>query len=371
MVKVTPYKFIATQTWGCGCVNIHTDDTFLQTVDNSDYLKNRRKKPVPDPFLSPTSLGSKWRRFSQEGVQYRVTDSPRTCPTSGGGFYYCVNHAKTSSRVPVPTLSFKAVVDESAITRKIYDKLAEQLDSISGSVAEIDEVTGMIKDMVKATNLIIRCARMKRGSCKRLYDYVKTRKIADIPAAWLAYSFGIAPLSQDLYTICKRHAEKPLWKRIVSNWKTEKSYFEGNPLYLKSERIFCKTTLFVQLREPWVLPVGIGNPAEWMWERIPFSFVLDWTFDIGSAIAAVSNYRYVKCSKGVRSTKMEAYYTQESPSSLYTMALPGVMRYRSYRRDVIQSFPAPVLPTVGTSQSVIRLLNALSLLSVLRTTIHH
>lgn len=108
---------------------------------------------------------------------------------------------------------------------------------------------------------------------------------------------------------------------------------------------------------------GLVNPAEVVWELVPFSFVADWFLPIGDYLAALDvplRFSHVGGSYGTR------IYAEATIEPLYgSTGFAGVSSYVSVGRQPMTSAPSLTLrgmkPT-GILESVPKLLSAISLL---------
>ena len=118
----------------------------------------------------------------------------------------------------------------------------------------------------------------------------KPKKNKDnIPALWLEYSYGWAPLISDCYTILEETFKVPeMFIRKV--FRQENPYFgeqgDNYSMQTLSGTIQARgvATGYVTIDAPALAALsqyGITNPTAVMWEAVPFSFVVDWFAPVG------------------------------------------------------------------------------------------
>lgn len=111
----------------------------------------------------------------------------------------------------------------------------------------------------------------------------------NIPALWLEYSFGWAPLLSDIYTILDEPFEVPgafirkVFRKTLPYSGVEKSDYEET--YLQGNLV-CRGVAvgYVYVDVPAVKALssyGVTNPTAVLWESLPFSFVVDWFAPVG------------------------------------------------------------------------------------------
>jgi hypothetical protein len=163
---------------------------------------------------------------------------------------------------------------------------------------------------------------LKKNFLKYSFDFKKDSKRAlkDLSDLHLAYSFGVKPLVSDiadLITSVKALKEKVAWLRknqgkpvkvafskdlsavnrpssvISSNsYRVEQYPVISYNCYYRAYALLvynveALSDLELQLR---ILTrnFGLDKPATWVWELVPFSFVLDWVLKVGELIENLS-----------------------------------------------------------------------------------
>lgn len=121
------------------------------------------------------------------------------------------------------------------------------------------------------------------------------RNAKNVADHWLEYHFGWKPLFQDIYNatrlltgeISEKHTEKATAR--VNLQQKPLSYWIASVLgrvTVKTGARFILVNPNAFLREQ----AGLNNPASWLWEAIPFSFLLDWLGNINQCLSAMTDY---------------------------------------------------------------------------------
>lgn len=176
--------------------------------------------------------------------------------------------------------------------------------------------------------------------------------------AWLAWHFGVEPLVKDVYATLEL-LTKPLppGRMIFGQGRAQTSYTYTNngSLYADiSVLLRARVGARVEVSNPNVFlasQLGLINPASVAWDLVPFSFVVDWFFDLSSLIASFSDFAGCRI--------VDAYYTQygTGASVEYEPKIPPNVRLATYEgfsmvRSVglYQPFPVPRIPNFGFSR---------------------
>ena len=114
-------------------------------------------------------------------------------------------------------------------------------------------------------------------------------------AAWLAFWFGAAPTYGDIHDACQQISE-PIPSNLNYEGRARRLIFErtGTLQKVELDGLFkVRTGAKLRLSNPnlYLLnQLGLINPLSVAWEITPFSFLLDWAFDIGSFLEAMSDF---------------------------------------------------------------------------------
>jgi hypothetical protein len=116
--------------------------------------------------------------------------------------------------------------------------------------------------------------------------------------------------------------------------------------------------------------LGLTNPATWVWEKIPWSFVVDWLLPIGAYLDSMDatlgwTFRAGSTTKRV-SGSVSQYVTPIIDKGTYSeqaASAAGSYGYKSLGRTVLLTFPFPskIMNLIKNPLSTGHLANALAL----------
>jgi hypothetical protein len=261
--------------------------------------------------------------------------------------------------------------DAEAWNNRYLKELRSLSADASQLLAEIDETAELIWSFANITLDIISCMHnpwMCRKAAKHIRRFATWKTI---PSAVLLNNFAITPNVQSLNDIVVKLKDEnySLYRKVEFNLSATDT-ISGD--YWKAVRtVNVKTKLNVRLRDDGFLSrINLGNPAEWIWERIPFSFVVDWVLPVGNFVQAIGTLARIDSSYGTRSirTHTHAYGTDSSASgSGYKLDSGFSTEYTTHKRDIVGAASMPDVFQMVRSKSLARLSSAISLLTLLRS----
>lgn len=266
---------------------------------------------------------------------------------------------------------YKPQPDSTNWALKLREKIENDKVNLSSFVAEFDESCSMFKDAAKRVTDMYRHLRKGKSPFKGRWT---TRDVAE---ADLYIDFGVKPILGDLTSIIglmQDKISKPIIKRYSFTSQTEVSGVIPGGGYDGSEkwkwRLTEKPVVYVAF-DVNSADYTLGNPLEWAWERIPFSFVVDWMIPVGSYLSSLDALRGCSVYAGCISRKYNAKSTSNlhrkatSISVVNTCIKNGGTVYVSHQRDLISSVPLPNFPSYDPSTSWYAVKHGLDLLRVL------
>ncbi|DAD51822.1 TPA_asm: maturation protein [ssRNA phage Gerhypos.3_9] len=228
-------------------------------------------------------------------------------------------------------------------------------------------------------------------SSSRLSRPEQRTKFADFTAqSWLEYQYGWKPLLRDVYEHAEalarigvetsqvvRRAKSRAYNIRDHRWRD--SYSVGQLLmdnWIRSEKW---AEYVVEYRIPdGALNVsnvfGLTNPLAIAWELVPFSFVVDWFYPIGSALEQLTATNGLVFHRGYNSTR---HVLTRSVSAVGSAAISGGYAYvgssnlgGSYlhfavNRALLGSFPSVNWPAFKDPRSFSHAASAIALLKTL------
>lgn len=188
-------------------------------------------------------------------------------------------------------------------------------------------------------------------------SYAKT-----LASGWLMYSYGVKPLAQDIHNgmevLTREFPAKQFSARGSETWEQsiEGSYYTTR----RKAKSRCKVSAYVGVSNPnlWLAnQLGLVNPAQWVMEAIPFSFVLDWVSNLSDVISQMTDFVGLELSRPL-TTYIDVGEEQRLP--LYSWIAPYHKRVTQIERTL--AIPSAELVWAGERFHWQRGLNAISLL---------
>lgn len=341
---------------------ISSGNQLVQVTGKTKYTHVGRTRPET-LALSPTPLGEVYTFKNTKTIL--VGESG--CSIYGQWktrLFGCTTSAK------FPTISW----DQSKYNSSLRKKISNCSTDISGTVAEIDEAVRTVRDLASILYDLSACFPYPTRRClatgtkyarmlARFARRGRWQKAGDIASLQLATNFGIKPLASALYDTAEslRNRDTSVIKRITLKGKqTEESY--SYPITV-TENLTWKAHVYVVFQRPPASYVYFGNPAEWIWERIPFSFVVDWAIPVGEYIrsyGALTNVEDIVGTVTVRRSRAEVL--KDPTVAGYEIEVPGRNVCRTYQRLLAPIPGLPAIPYWSPSTSYNALSNAIALL---------
>lgn len=191
---------------------------------------------------------------------------------------------------------------------------------------------------------------------------------------WLEYHFAIAPVMSDIYNVCMQqgpqHGSKIRVRATASETQTDSGKDWAGAWYTSNTVTVRKTlTGYASVTDP-VLASGnyIGlDPTKFLWDILPFSFVVDWFFNVGQWIDTISTPGWTVVNTSVttltkRKSVTHAYCIMTTNNGYYSTLGSGVTReITSYKREP-GPLPSVTLAWQGGIDSTWRAITSLALL---------
>lgn len=270
---------------------------------------------------------------------------------------------------------------EVALLQKLLNKVKGHSYNVGVSLAEVDKLASSVVSSVKqlgfgAWDL---CNKRYEAFARRFGTYPPnlsvTRKLntMDFSGRFLEMSYCWIPTVNDTYEAAKAFealSNGPRSKvfrasKTVTIKVTEPSTWLVRQLNVKMKRTY---TYEAYEELSFLRQIGLGNPASILWERIPYSFVLDWFYPIGTYLEQIGQIPHLK-GRFLRSDTM--HYSgggviSAPPNGVGTRAIAwpefSYLSHFQMRRTPLASLsvPTPTLKVVGSVHGR-RIGNALAL----------
>jgi hypothetical protein len=187
------------------------------------------------------------------------------------------------------------------------NKLKDMKVNLAQDFAEYRQTCDLFSSTVKSVVGAFHNLRRGRGLQEfvRILKAPRSHKEKAIADSWLAYQFGVKPLLEDIHHLVTDSLSEidPDDYREKRTRVTETEYQEWTdavdilalnpPLHttVKETQHWRFSTTAVYRIVPgdlhWLASYGITNPAELAWELIPYSFVVDWLFNVGDVLSGL------------------------------------------------------------------------------------
>lgn len=265
-------------------------------------------------------------------------------------------------------------------------KLKDQKVNLGVSLAEAKEVAEMVANTARRVGNIYEGAYNRRPK-----DWLKGVRNAgknwkNVPAYYLEYVYGVAPLLSDIDGACQQLAET--YNRgnspIITAFGESKDSMEldlslsggmqqfgelrGVGTCELIARVGCTATA-----PSWVMQdynsLGVTNPFSVAWERVPYSHVVDWLYPVGNWINTwdVSNYLHFLSGFTTRFIRFSGTaYPIPEPSGrgwAVHVDLPGYVRAWNMARANAVTFPPTHMPQLKNPLSLDHMAQGLAMLS--------
>lgn len=256
---------------------------------------------------------------------------------------------------------------------RLNEKARGGLD-LSIDLAESHQTVQMFKAISKLesyTKGLQRFVKGKYGALTSLADY------------WLQYQYGWRPLVQDVFDtvdlLQKRAVQLQRFKGSVTRplrdfTQTDQIINGFNvPVFNKVKgKEGCKIVIVLTVPDWDLAKFTSLNPVSIAWELLPYSFVADWFFDIGSMLrnyetAMLYNSRfkdgYVSYLKAGTRECSTSFRGTANGYNVETHATRASYDFAYFLRQPLTSYPFPRPPTISCELGWQRLTSAASLLS--------
>lgn len=223
---------------------------------------------------------------------------------------------------------------ESLALNRFHEKLTGELVHLGQMLAERAQTIGLLADAVKRLAQFLLSFRLK-GIIRTVKNAIKGVNGKNVANDYLAFQFGVKPLISDVQGSAEAVAHFVVdniapFVRIAtqaekSEEKTEIVYYNGKP-YVFTTRVTVKVRYVCEYelenlvtRE--MSKLGVFNPAEIIWELIPWSFVVDWVYPIGDYLRHLTNDAGLSFKRGTRTittTKLmtcKLSFTEKDPNT--------------------------------------------------------
>lgn len=345
--------------------------------------------------------------YSYDEVKNSLTSVEIRGPYSfGGGYRYQTRYLYPSFSVTVPV----DPIDRVDVNR-VYAKLISRAKGSSVStpvfLAESRQTASMVVN--RATTLVYGLRALRRGNVDGFLDHmhrsftpsrkqVKSwkghlrhakRSTDGISAIWLEARYGWLPFVSEVYAAGEMlnqlyEQKEKLYSRVTarSELKWQSSGIASvisvgadgglKMSYSDSFKEEVKVTwLYLPTEWDGLGRLGLTNPAEVVWELVPFSFVADWFLPIGNYLSYLdldTRFKHVGGTVGRRKEVTRIWTNPSQVSTLEGASISGAHRLTSsavsVKRSPLAGIPVPSLASISFSAGLNskRVMDSISLL---------
>lgn len=325
-------------------------------------------------------------------MQYLLDDRPYgTWKVSSFGRQYeyqfslgpVVNFVRWPHRM-LPEVSIRA---ENDAIIKALEKLKDQKVNLRVAMAEAGDVADMIAE--NASRIANGLRHLKKGRWRKAYKAIRhtPRKGYDTELASrvLEFQYGVRPLVSDIHGAMEALANSRYGPKrcgmpfkVVGTVKggskeTNIGWSHNDIGYLPvtgSTRNYweVKVVLWYSPKNEFLKTMselGFTNPAVSIWEKLPFSCVVDWAWPVSDWLNTLDAATGLEFRGGTCTTwrQTESTYAGNKTSNNGISSVVGNYRERSMVRTVYPTSPIPSPPSVKNPAGVEHALNALSLMT--------
>lgn len=223
-----------------------------------------------------------------------------TCPTS-----WFLGHWNQQPYLALPTLDHSDLVtlQQQAVTAAHANIKPGDVLALT-TVLEMGKTVSSIGGILKAATKILKKANRIAKKSIRNKAIRYTRQSAD---AWMEARYGLRPLYYDIIGL-KEALTKPLSKLDRATYRGSGSFNDevsststlslvNNGTYANSVQLSRNSKLSIRCRAGCLCQVtpetrmdalGLYSLPQTLWEEVPFSFIVDWLFNIGNIIGSFS-----------------------------------------------------------------------------------
>lgn len=122
------------------------------------------------------------------------------------------------------------------------------------------------------------------------------REAKNVGNNWLEYHFGWKPLVQDIFNAVQTLTGEIGWGKFTARVRNTVAFSTKPLTYWDSTLqgfVAVKTGARILLENPNAFlreRAGLNNPVSWLWEAVPFSFLVDWFGNINQVLSAMTDY---------------------------------------------------------------------------------
>lgn len=239
------------------------------------------------------------------------------------------------------TLSQNNVANLEAIAvNRLLAQLRDNSFELGVSLAELGQTAEFVNGACKRTALFY--THLRKGKVKRAFQEAgflpkKGHKLRDTAGnAWLEHSYAVRPLLADVHGAAKlleSGIERETGDFVISGYahkvfddsgKVKVGFpFNGNRSIHMTAKASVRCACVARVTNPGLVALdalGLYNPLTVAWEKVPFSFVVDWFLPVGAFFETLVPPAGVDFIRGYKYTKLRGLGFRQTD---YTTPAPG------------------------------------------------
>lgn len=290
-----------------------------------------------------TKLGN----LAAHAVQYEKTE--RICrPIANSGTGTPVS--PVPSKTPGTFSSLQGITPANLIneaTIKFYAEAANTNALLPLMLKERQQTIDMVTEKVYAL------VKLKRNFLREVRSQWKRQDHKIVQQRWLEYRYGWLPTLMDIDTLVNKPLGLPgtICKGTAFARYEQNDLVEAGWTYSQNGFISAKVQALVIPKDPFMKTAsqyGIASPSLVVWEMVPYSFIVDWVFNIGGYLEHLGALNGLELINPTNSWKHQFFQQVFIPAR--TGLTSGYGSYKGYfgnRVIGVPKYPNPLIPNNG------------------------
>lgn len=345
-----PVTYAQTERFYPACSGLPPSVTWRSYNDTTTHHNlTPEHRPLPADLLSAlTARAVQWSQRTSVGLNRKVSTAYFNCGGKTTPYDVVTRTLVGRSTYPVvatPDLWMNAL--RSKIRNRRFE-IAENIGEYREAVRQYPAMANSVKDAFLRFKLSKPKTYRRPGGKVERWDNHRDVRTSDLAAAELAYRFGIKPLALQIKELAQKSANELKVRKFrvsASDNRSEREIVLGRygGEWKCTRKRSARVVAYFGVKSSFTL-VSVGDPLEWVWAAIPYSFVVDWFANVGDTLAnmgALSDYQFYGGTVTYRDERRGRDQRIETAGA--TLERPGVYTYKSQERAVISSIPLPRL----------------------------
>jgi len=348
-------------------------DTFIHVYPD----RVRTRKPTGWLYPKPYDMRVSKRRVTSGTIRAENLSNGNQYSYSGdlGSF---VDGGSTISLLPSSTM------ERNQSIMKALASLKDQRVNLGVALAEAQQTADFVGS--SALKLGRAAKHALDGDFKRALSGLGVKRWRDYPKGWLGYNYAALPLLGDIYgSLDALNNRRDLTEWVITVKGVSNHIQQKSTVYHPQPNMFSGCYLNDTQRRGYftrldyypgntflstLSSAGVTNPLEVIWEKVPFSFVVDWLVPVGdwlSTMDAALGFKFLSGSTTMRLESTRSIVVANEPVNppyrCKFAKFEGRQRSLHIIREVHNSSPLVATPRIKNPLSLGHMANGLSLLT--------